>query len=223
VKSQWILTVSLLAVTSFARTSADSVAYDKQILATPDLIGFWTFEDNFADQTGSRNDAHAGGPNRAAVSFEAGVNGGRAVRVDNSSDPGPNFVEVNAPIGSIFDQPKFTILFWAKNEDPVQAYSDNDWNSLVDRNSLWYTELWSGPQSNTRGQLLIVNLYNPANPGNPGTGQIGRFDVRVPDPTPFWAKGNEWHQYGLTYDGATVTSYFDGKKMLVVCQGDIDG
>jgi hypothetical protein len=125
-------------------------------------------------------------------------------------------VEVNTPIGSIFDQPNFTILFWAKNEDPVAAFSDNDWNNLVDRNSLWYTELWSGPQGNNQGQLLIVNLYQPANPGQPGTGQIGRYDVRVPDPTLFWTKANTWHQYGLTYDGATVTSYFDGKKLLSV-------
>jgi len=217
------MALSLLAATSLASVRADSIAYQKAILADKDVVGFWTFEDNFADQTANKNDAKPGGKNPAAVTFVDGVNGGRAVHIDNPGGNGGSdgsFVEVNTPIGSIFDQAKFTILVWARNDNPAPATDDDQWNSLVDRNSLWYIELWSGDQDNTLGQNLVVRIYDPGNPTGGGTGQIGRHDVPIDDRTPFWAKKGEWHQYAMTYDGAKVTSYTDGKKMLQV---DYDG
>jgi hypothetical protein len=223
VRGRWILGLSLLVASSFSSARADSAAYQKAILADKDLIGFWAFENNLADQTSNKNDAKPGGKNPAAVTFVDGVNGGRAVHIDNPDGNGADtgtFVEVNTPAGSIFDQAKFTILYWARNDSPAEATSDDQWNSLVDRNSLWYTELWSGDEGNTLGQNLVVRIYDPTNPTGGGTGQIGRYDVSIDDRTPYWAKKGEWHQYAMTYDGAKVMSYTDGKKMLEV---DYDG
>ncbi len=220
-KGSWILAVSLLAATSLSSASADSAAYQKAILADKDVVGFWTFEDNLADQTANKNDAKPGGKNAAAITFVDGVNGGRAGHIDNPGGNGADtgsFVEVNTPIGSIFDQAKFTVLVWARNDNPATPTDNDQWNSLVDRNSLWYIELWSGDQDNTLGQNLVVRIYDPGN--GTGTGQIGRYDVSIDDRTPFWVKKGEWHLYAMTYDGAKVTSYTDAKKMLEV---DYDG
>jgi hypothetical protein len=223
VKGTWLLAAALLAAASLSRVSADSAAYQKAILADKDLVGFWTFEDNFADQTANKNDAKPGGAVPTDITFVDGVNGGRAVHINNplgnDADTGTgSYVEVNSPVGSVFDQQKFTVLYWARNDNPAVASGDNEWNSLFDRNSLWYTELWSGDQDNTLGQNLVVRLYN--NDGNADTGQIGRYDTPIADRTPFWVKKGEWHQYAMTYDGAKLTTYTDAKQMLSV---DYDG
>ena len=65
---------------------------------------------------------------KAAVTFGPGVNGGRAVHIDNRNDE-HNFVEVNTPIGSIFDQAKFSVVGWAKNEKVREVGGGDNWNS----------------------------------------------------------------------------------------------
>ena len=64
-----MLALSLLAATSLSSVRADSAAYAKKVLADPDVVGFWTFDGNFADQTANKNDAKPGGADAAAITF----------------------------------------------------------------------------------------------------------------------------------------------------------
>src|SRR5438876_677863 len=100
--------LSLLAATSLSSVRADSVAFRKKVLATPGLIGYWPFEDSLIDLTANANDARVQG-NAAAITFGPGINGGRALKIENP-DAGGNFVDVLSPPGSIFDAPKFTVV-----------------------------------------------------------------------------------------------------------------
>src|SRR5206468_3482161 len=159
---------------------------------------------------------HAAGANVAQVTFGPGVNGGSAVQIDNTKDEG-NFVEVNTPIGSIFDVPNLTIIYWAKPTllrkpvDPGSGdSSDDQWNSLVDRNTLWYTELNTVPDTNPLQARLVVRLYDPGD-GSGSTPQLGR---EVEAPADSYVKANEWHQFAMTYDGKQVISYIDAKVVL---------
>jgi hypothetical protein len=217
VKGNWLLTLSLLAAATISGASADSAAYQKKVLETKDLIGFWTFDNNFQDLSANKNDAKAAGANPASVTFCPGVNGGQGVQIDNTKDEG-NFVEVNTPIGSIFDVPNLTMVFWAKAtllRPAVNADGEPDsdqWNSLVDRNSLWYIELNTVPETDPAVAQLVVRLYDPGD-GSGSTPQIGR-EVTPDDPTPFYIKKDEWHQYAMTFDGKAVISYLDGKEVM---------
>jgi hypothetical protein len=217
VKGQWLVALCLVAGMSIATASADNVAHQKKVLDTKGLIGFWTFETNFQDMTANKNDAHAAGKNVAQVTFGPGVNGGQAVQIDNTKDEG-NFVEVNTPIGSIFDVPNITIVYWAKptllrpavNDDG--SVNDDNWNSLVDRNTLWYTELNTVPDTESKLARLVVRIYDPGD-GSGSTPQLGR-GVTPDSPEQFYVKANDWHQFAMTYDGKKVVSYLDAKVVL---------
>ena len=188
-KGKWLLTVSLLAATSLASVSADSIAFRRKVLATKDLLGYWPFESSFIDLTANANDARVVG-NPAMVTFCPGVNGGQALQLDNtgSTDKG-NFVEVPAPIGSIFDAPKFSVVVWAKVTKPRPNVDGDQWNCPVCRTSLWYVSLNSVEQSGSTLSQFVVSIYSPANPNSSGTDQV-RDDTAGP-----FAKKDEWHQY----------------------------
>ena len=132
-KVQWLLATAAIAVSTISAVSADSAAFQKKVQAMEGLLGNWAFEDNLADSTKNANDGKVKGE-AAMVTFGPGVNGGRALKIDNST-PG-QMVEVNTPIGSIFDTPKTTVATWAI----VTNAEEGLWNSIIDRNSLW------GPQ-----------------------------------------------------------------------------
>jgi concanavalin A-like lectin/glucanase superfamily protein len=210
VKGRWILALSLLAATSLSSVRADSVAFRKKVLATPGLIGYWPFEDSLIDLTANANDARVQG-NAASITFGPGINGGRALKIDNP-DTGGNFVDVNSPPGSIFDAPKFSVItsaFLTKTADPASG----DWNSVFDRNSLWYLSF--EPVDDLGGQpgsRFAVRIYAPDNPAGGGTRQI-KDDA-------FFTRKNVWHRYAFTYDGAQVVMYMDGKEVL---REDYDG
>jgi concanavalin A-like lectin/glucanase superfamily protein len=215
VKGALIVSLSLLAAATVSGAWADGAAHMQKVLATKDLIGLWAFENNFQDSTDHKNDAHAAGANTAMVTFGPGVNGGSAVQIDNTNDEG-NFVEVNTPIGSIFDVPNITVVYWAKPtklRPAVNSDGDPDsdqWNSLVDRNTLWYTELNTVIDTDSKKARLVVRLYDPGD-GSGSTPQIGR-EVEAPDTS--YIQANEWHQFAMTYDGKQVISYVDAKEVL---------
>lgn len=206
----------LLAAVSCSNAQADSAAYQKKVLATAGLIGYWPFEDSFADATANKNDARAAGKNPAQVTFCPGVNGGRGVQIDNTKDEG-NFVEVNTPIGSIFDTPTITLVTWAKNTKIRPAVNDagdadtDQWNCLVDRNSLWYISLNSIADVKPPASQLVVRLYDPGD-GSGASPQVGRDTAAQPEK--FYIKENDWHQYAMTFDGKALISYLDGKQMI---------
>jgi hypothetical protein len=214
VKGQWLLAAAAVAVASISAVSADSAAHAKKVLETKDLIGFWTFDDNFADATSNKNDAKAAGKNPAQVTFTEGANGGKAIVIDNAKDE-HNYVEVATPIGSIFDKPNISIVTWAKPtilRPAVNGDGDPDtdqWNSLVDRNGLWYVELNTVAETDPAVARLVVRLYDPGD-GSGSTPQIGR-EVEADNASDFYIKANEWHQFAMTFDGAKVVSYVDGK------------
>jgi len=197
--------------------SADSIAHQKKIAELKDVIGIWTFEDSFADSAPGKNDARPGG-NKATVTFSAGVNGGRAVHIDNRNDE-HNFVDVNTPIGSIFDQAKFSVVGWAKNEKVREVGGGDNWNSLVDRNSIWYASSHSIEVDGKLVSELVVRIYNAGQGGS--TDQIGRLDGDTAPAKPGRLfHDNEWHQFGITYDGEKLISYMDGE---VYAEFDYDG
>ena len=213
-KGNWILTAAALTVLSITAVSADSAAHQAKVMGTKDLIGFWAFENNFADATAGKNDAKAAGANPAATTFTTGANGGQAIHIDNRKDE-HNFVEVNTPIGSIFDKPNISIVTWAKPDILRPAVNgdgepDTDqWNSLVDRNALWYVELNTVAETNPAAARLVVRLYDPGD-GSGSTPQIGR-EIEADNAKDFYIKANEWHQFAMTFDGAKVVCYVDGK------------
>jgi hypothetical protein len=208
VKGRFVLGIALLAAAAVTGASADSAAHQKKIAELKDVIGIWTFEDSFADSAPGKNNARAGG-NAAAVTFAPGVNGGRAVHIDNRNDE-HNFVEVSTPIGSIFDQPKFSVVGWAKNEKVREVGGGDNWNSLVDRNSIWYASTHSIEVDGKLVTELVVRIYNSGQGAS--TDQIGRLDKDTAPEKPRFFHNDEWHQFGITYDGEKVISYMDGEK-----------
>jgi hypothetical protein len=211
VKGQWLLTAALFMATATA-ASADAAAHRAKIMETKDLLGFWAFEDNLTDASPNKNDARPGG-NAAQVTFGPGANGGRAIVIDNRNDE-HNFVDVNTPIGSIFDTPNMTIIFWARNDKirPDPDVTNDQWNGLVDRSQLWYTSLHSVPETNPAVSQLVVRLYGTYHDLG-ATPQIGK-DVQAENPQEFHLRQGEWHQMAMTYDGKQVISYVDGKQMV---------
>jgi hypothetical protein len=197
VKGQWLLATAAIAVSAISTVSADSAAFQQKVLATEGLLGSWAFEDNLADGTKNANDGKVKGE-ASMVTFGPGVNGGRALKIDNST-PG-QMVEVNSPIGSIFDTPKTTVAAWAM----VSQAEEGLWNSIIDRNSLWYLST-ENVFADRPGHIdLVVRIYDPANPTGGGD--------RVRDENAF-ARVNEWHFYAFTYDGNEVVAYLDGKEV----------
>jgi hypothetical protein len=213
VKGTWLLGAALLASVSIGGAWADAAAHQKKVMELEGLLGFWAFEDNFADGTANKNDAKAGG-NAGQITFGAGVNGGRAVLISNRNDE-HNFVEVNTPIGSIFDVPNHTIVFWARNDQIRPNENGDQWNSLVDRSRLWYTSLRTVQDVEPAASELVVRIYGDYHDAG-STPQIGNSDsdVAAENPEEFFIKQGEWHQFAMTYDGKQVVSYVDGREMV---------
>jgi hypothetical protein len=208
VKGRWLLALSLLAATPLTSARADSIAFHDQVLKTDGLVAYWPFEDSLADLGPNKLDGKVKG-DAAAVTFGPGINGGRALHITNPiTNPatGSNYVEVPAPIGSVFDQPKFSVVTFAqldKTADPTSG----DWNDVMERNSLWYLSFEPvDALAGAPGSRFVVRIYDPADPTNGGTPQI-KDDA-------YFTRTGVWHAYAFTYDGATVVMYMDGKQVL---------
>jgi hypothetical protein len=208
VKGQWILAAGLLAVTSLSGVSADQAAFQKAVMATDGLVGYWNWEGSLADLSGNKNDGVAKG-DAAAITYSDGINGGKALHIENPNDEG-NFVDVPAPIGSVFDQQKFSIVTFARL-DLIHDPSSGDWNDVMERNSLWYLSF--EPVDDLAGSLgsrFVVRLYSADDPTGEGTDQI-KDDA-------FFTRKGAWHAYAFTYDPTldhdNLVMYMDGVKAI---------
>jgi hypothetical protein len=186
-------------------------AFTELVLQTAGLVAYWPFDGDLRDLGPHRRDAVPRTTVVDAIGTCPGLGGGQGVFLENRGDE-RSFLEVVTPVGSVFDTPSFTIVVWAKLEilrDPV----DTDvWNSLVDRNSLWYTSVNSvdlGGGSHVG--YYVVRLYDATTPAGGGTGQIG-----VAPAEPVAILPDAWHMYALAFDGAEVRSYLDGQLLHAV-------
>src|ERR1051326_2863554 len=96
--------MAALSATNACANQADFSALAK---STPGLIGYWSFEGNYEDQSGMGNHAKANG-DLSLIKFGPGVNGGQAVEMDNQTAD-TQFLSVAAPVGGTFDTPNQTV------------------------------------------------------------------------------------------------------------------
>jgi Concanavalin A-like lectin/glucanases superfamily len=200
-----LASAALLAAVATSTARADEAAFATKVKATADLLGFWSFEGNFNDQSGKNNNATVSG-DASLVTFSEGVKGGQSAQIDNKTKTG-QFLQVQSPIGSIFDTPKTTVITWAKITGPHATDDPNTtWSSLVDRNSLWYISMENkADRGGADGLDFVTRIYSPDSPTNAGTDQVRDENVFV--------RANEWHMFAFTYDGAVIVNYLDGKEV----------
>jgi len=160
VKGSTLWALALIAVASISRASADQTAYAALVKTLDPVLGYWSFEGDYKDQTGKGNDAKSGG-NASLITFCPGVNGGQGVQFDNATDTG-QFLTVKAPIGGVFDSKTLSVFIWAKIlSDP----SDGHWDELIDRSSLWYAETqWKDTDAGDTKLDFVSRIYTPLAP-----------------------------------------------------------
>lgn len=198
-----IFAVGLFSFAFVLITYADQASYQAVVKAEPSLLGYWPLEGNLNDASGKGNHGTTVG-NAGAITFIDGVKGGKAAMFDNTSSTG-NYVNIESPFGSMYDTKAFTTETWVK-----MATRDDGWNSIFDRNSLWYMELEYKPEAigGSGGHAVVIRIYDPANPTKGGSDQV-RDDVNVAVPP-----DASWHYLAMTYDSAKLVGYIDGNLAL---------
>jgi hypothetical protein len=205
VKGYGFIAMALLAAASISRASADQAAYAALVKSLDPVLGYWTFDGDYKDQTGKGNDATAGG-NKDLITFVPGVNGGQAVRFDNATDQG-QYLTVKAPVGGVFDSKTLSVFLWAKVNSDAE---DGHWDELIDRTSLWYAETqWKDTDAGDTKIDFVSRIYTVKGTQNGGTDQVRTSGAA----TPTYYGGKEWHLFGWTYDGQVIVSYVDGKEV----------
>jgi hypothetical protein len=196
---------ALLVALTTSGARADQAAFAAKVKATADLLGYWPFEGNLNDDSGKNNNATTVG-DASLITFSPGIKGGQGVQIDNITKTG-QFLQVQSPIGSIFDTPKTTVITWANIVTPHATDDPNTtWSSLLDRNSLWYISMENKTdRGGADGLDFVTRIYSPDNPTNAGTNQVRDENVFV--------RKNEWHMFAFTYDGAVIVNYLDGKEV----------
>jgi Concanavalin A-like lectin/glucanases superfamily len=200
-----LISTALLVAASVSAARADQAAFSAKVKATADLLGYWAFEGNLNDSSGKNNNATTVG-DASLITSCPGIKGGQGVQIDNKTKSG-QFLQVQSPIGSIFDTPKTTVLVWANITVP-HATDDpsTTWSSLVDRNSLWYISLENkADRDGADGLDFVTRIYSPDNPTSAGTNQV-RDEKN-------FVRANTWHMFAFTYDGAVIVNYLDGKEV----------
>lgn len=198
----WMAAALLVLAAPSAR--ADQAAFAAKVKSLDGLIGYWSFEGNYQDQTGRGNHGVPQGDTNL-IKFCEGVKGGQGVQFDNETDTG-QFITVKAPIGSVFDTPKLSVFIWAKVTSQPEP---NKWDNLIDRTSLWYVETqWRELSDGSLKLDYVSRIYSPEEPQTAGTGQVRTSANQV------YYNANEWHFYGFTYDGELFISYVDGKEVV---------
>jgi len=203
VKGTWLLTAALLAA-SVSVASADQGAFASLVKTLDPVLGYWSFEGDYKDQTGKGNDAKASG-NLDLIKFCPGANGGQAVQFDNATEQG-QFLSVKAPIGGAFDSKTLSVFLWANvGSEP----EDGHWDNLLDRTSLWYLETqWKDVDGAVKLDY-VGRIYDPVNIQSGGSDQVRSSGASAPT---YYGR-NQWHMYGWTYDGQVMVLYVDGKEI----------
>jgi hypothetical protein len=194
------LVFSMFLVTlSAAAVRADQAAFAAKVKADAALLGYWSFEGNYEDQTGRGNHAKAFGDPKLITPCP-GVKGGQGVQFDNKTAEG-QFLAVKAPIGGVFDVPKLSVFVWAK---VTSAPELDHWDNILDRSSLWYMDTqWQYRADGNLGLDYVARIYDPTAPESGGSDQL-RTSIAAQ-----FLNGNEWHMYGFTYDGQVMFVYLD--------------
>jgi hypothetical protein len=197
---------AVLAAIAVPSAQADQAAFAAKAKALEGLVGYWAFEGTYDDSSGKGNAAKGAG-DLSVISYCPGVKGGQALQFKGNTKEKASFVTVPAPVGSVFDAPKVTVLVWSNIQSSPVAEA---WDNVFDRTSLWYIETQWKEQEDGSIQLDLVNrIYDPENPNNGGTGQVRTLQAD----TPLALKGNQWHLIGFSYDGQVIISYVDGKEV----------
>jgi hypothetical protein len=182
---------------------ADQAAFAAKVKADADLLGYWSFEGNYEDQSGKGNHATAFGDTTLIKSCP-GVKGGQGVEFDNTTAEG-QFLAVKAPIGSVYDTPSQSVFVWGKVTSEPE---DGHWDNLLDRSTLWYMDTqWQDRGDGTLGLDYVARIYDPAAPESAGSGQVRSSATKT------FVGGGEWHMYGFTYDGKVMVTYIDDKEV----------
>jgi hypothetical protein len=175
--------------------------------STPGLIGYWSFEGNYDDESGKGNPAKPNG-DPSLIKFAPGVNGGQSVELDNETAD-TQYLSVAAPVGGTFDTPNQTVLIWAKSTGTPTV---GNWQNLLDRASLWYIDtLYSDVSGGTKLDL-VCRIYTPSTPAANGSGQLTSSSAAPP----VYIAPGAWAFVGFTYDGKVMTTYLDGQPVKKV-------
>lgn len=188
----------LLLSTSFVLS--DQSLLTSKIKSTPKLAGHWSLDENLNDDSGNGNHGkQVGDPN--AFGWTKGVNGGKAITIDSARFKG-SFIDIPAPIGSVFDSPKATAIVWARLTKRAGDY----WQAIAERSNLWYIETEAKP-AEWKGNAFVVRIYDPVAVGGGGSGQVrNNANVTLED--------DKWYQLGWTYDGSMLKCYLNGNLVL---------
>jgi hypothetical protein len=194
--------------------AADQAAFAARAKAINGLVGYWSFEGNYEDQTGKGNHGVASG-DLSKITFCPGVKGGQGVQITHTAPFEKNqgqLIAVPAPVGGVFDSPNVTVLVWARiTSTGEQSLEDarSGWDNVFSRRSIFYIETqWVDQGDGTIALDSVNRIYDPENPNDGGTNQVRSLQ----SDTPVALKRDTWHLLGFTYDGQTFISYIDGKE-----------
>ena len=196
-----LLTTAIALTFGLALTAAnaDQALYSSVAKGIASLAGHWPFEGNYKDASGNGNDGKVA--DEAGIGWTDGVKGGMAVTI-NSKKVNQSFVDIPAPVGSIFDTPKGTALVWTKL-NPVAG-----WQAILERDNLWYLETENNA-TDWKDNAIVWRIYDAVAVGGGGTGQM-RDNANIA------VKDGEWVHVGWTYDGANFTGYLNGKNVITM-------
>jgi hypothetical protein len=202
---------SALVALSAAGTRADQAGFSAKAKSLSGLIGYWSFEGNYEDQSGMGNHAKPGG-DLSLIKPCPGVKGGQGVEMNNEPTAG-QFLAVPAPIGGTFDTPQQTVLIWAKS---TGAQVVGEYENVIDRANLWYIDTVYAEVDDSTKLDLVARIYTPSTPAAGGSGQVLSSAAN----TPVYIAPGAWSFFGFTYDGQVMTTYVDGEPIREV---DYDG
>jgi hypothetical protein len=198
---------ALLVSLSAAAARADQAAFSAKAKATTGLIGYWSFEGNYEDQSGMGNHAKAAG-DLSLIKPCPGVKGGQGVELNNEPQDG-QYLTAPAPVGGTFDTPQQTVLIWAKSTGEPNIDS---WENVLDRASIWYIDTLYLDVSGEPKLDLVARIYTPSTPAAGGSDQVRSSTAT----TPTYIAPGAWSFFGFTYDGQKMTTYIDGKAVREV-------
>jgi hypothetical protein len=204
---RWLGIGCALVALSTAGARADQAAFSALAKSTSGLIGYWSFEGNYEDQSGMGNHAKANG-DLSLIKPCPGVKGGDGVELSNEPKAG-QYLSVPAPIGGTFDTPQQTVLVWARSTGAPNA---GEWENVMDRASIWYLDtIYSEVEGETKLDV-VARIYTPSTPASSGSGQVRSSAAD----TPLYVAPGAWSFFGFTYDGEVVRTYVDGQLVREV-------
>lgn len=189
--------VALAFGLSLTAANADQALYSATVKKVASLAGHWPFEKNYADASGNGNDGKVA--DEGGITWVDGVKGGTAVNI-NSKANNKSFVDIPAPIGSVFDSPKGSAVVWTKL-NPVAG-----WQAIAERDNLWYLETENNA-AEWKDNAVVWRIYDAVAVGGGGSGQVR-------DNAAITVKDGEWVCIGWTYDGAKLVGYVNGKNVI---------